>query len=201
MEHRGTLCLRIGPMYSSKSTWLNGQLTEFADKGFRVLKITHADDIRSDVETCDDAGSTHSSSYKFLSNKITAVRVSELTGVDIANFNVIGIDEAQFFTDLYDWVFHAVEKLGKHLRVVGLDGDFQKKKFGHLLDLIPISDEVVKLHASCQICLQELESMNFHGNILAIVGPFTKRLGGATEQKLIGGRTQYIPVCRYHHNL
>jgi len=198
--HRGTLNLRIGPMFSGKTTWLNGELTQLADKGFSVLKITHADDVRCDVETCDDSGSTHNSSYKSLSDKIKRVRTYELKDIDVSEFHAIGVDESQFFPDLVEIIEDWVENQGKHVRVSGLDGDSFKRKFGQTLDLIPFSDEVIKLSASCRVCLDELEKSNFHGNILAIIGSFTKRLGTSTEQKVVGGSDQYIPVCRYHHS-
>src|SRR5437763_7098847 len=197
--HRGTLYIRIGPMFSGKTSWLNSELTQLADKKFRVLKIIHADDDRQDVEINDNSGSTHNSSYKSLSSKISVIRTSELTHIDIDNFHVIGVDESQFFSDLLSVVEDWVERKGKHVRVAGLDGDAFKRKFGQTLDLIPMSDEVVKLSASCQICLRELEAKEFHGNILSIVGPFTRRLGLSLEQKVIGGKDEYIPVCRFHH--
>lgn len=198
-RHRGTLYIRIGPMFSGKSTWLNGELTQLADKRFSVLKINHSDDTRTDVEACDNSGSTHNSSYKSLSNKITCVRACELKGIDVSRYHVIGIDEAQFFPDLFCVIKDWVENQVKHIRVAGLDGDIFKCKFGQTLDLIPICDEVIKLTASCKICLDELEHAGFHGNILAIQGPFTKRLGHSKEQKIVGGANEYIPVCRFHH--
>lgn len=200
-KHKGTLCMRIGPMYSGKTTWLNSELTQFADKGFKVLKITHQCDKRNDVAACDESGSTHNSSYKSLSNKIKCVRVSQLCDVDITDCHVIGIDEAQFFDDLVTISTRWVEDEGKHLRVAGLDGDFRKHKFGQVLDLIPLCDEVVKLNASCKLCLEELKRLNFQGNIHSIIGPFTKRIGDSTEQILTGGSDLYLPVCRFHHSV
>ena len=197
--HRGTLYIRIGPMFSGKSTWLNYELTKLADKGFSVLKIIHIDDIRKDVSVSDNAGSTHNSSYKFLTEKITVIRAQELNNINVSGFHVIGIDESQFFSDLFLFVENLVENKEKHVRVAGLDGDSFKHKFGQTLDLIPICDGVKKLSASCQICLRELECSDFHGNLLSIVGPFTKRLDTSTEQKIIGGTDKYIPVCRFHH--
>mgnify|MGYP000871466170 FL=1 len=200
-EHRGTLYIRIGPMFSGKTTWLNGELTQLADTGFKVMKIIHSDDIREDVAKCDNSGSTHNSSYKTLSMKIKCVRTNKLCNIDVSDYHVIGVDESQFFPDLYKMIEDWVENKGKHVRVVGLDGDSFKNKFGQTLDLIPICDEVIKLHARCNICLKDLKSVNFRGNILSIVGPFTKRLGESTEQKVVGGADKYIPVCRYHHSL
>ena len=186
--------------FPGKSTWLNSELTQLADKGFRVLKITHLADIRTDVANCDDSGSTHNSSYTSLTAKVSRLRTDQLAKVTINDFHVIGIDESQFYPDLLETVTHWVEVLGKHVRVTGLDGDAKKRKFGQTLDLIPICDEVIKLQASCHYCLEELRAADFHGNLLAISGPFTKRLGGLVSNIDIGGSDKYVPVCRYHHS-
>lgn len=199
--HRGTLYLRVGPMYSSKTTWLNAALTELADQNFSVLKVVHSDDIRTDTESSDFSGTTHNSSFTTLSKKIAVQRVSKLSDVNISGFHVVGVDEAQFFPDLLTIVTHWVEDKSLHVRVVGLDGDAFKGKFGQVLDLIPISDEAVKLHARCKFCLDQLKQNNFRGNILSITAPFTKRMGSSKEQKLVGGPDTYVPVCRYHHNI
>ncbi|GKF64820.1 thymidine kinase a-like protein, partial [Tanacetum coccineum] len=37
---------------------------------------------------------------------------------------VIGIDEAQFFEDLYDFCINAADQDGKTVIVAGLDGDY-----------------------------------------------------------------------------
>lgn len=197
--HRGTLIIYLGPMFSGKTTRLNYELTRFADKGLSTLKIIHSEDIRDDVASSDLSGSTHNSSYRQLSDKITCVRASELSGIDVSAYHAIGIDEAQFYPDLYYMVENWVENKGKHVRVAGLDGDAFKRKFGQTLDLIPMSDKVKKMSASCVICLSELKKSNFHGNIFSIEAPFTKRLGVSTAQKEVGGSEKYIPVCRYHH--
>lgn len=200
-KHRGTLIVRVGPMYSGKSTWLNGELTELSDKGFSSVKITHSDDVRNDVRTSDDAGSTHNSSYTSLSVKVRKIKATKLRDIPVPSEKVIGIDESQFFPDLLEVVEDWVENRGKHVRVAGLCGDSDKRKFGQTNDLVPISDEFIKLKASCNICLQELKNADFHGNIFAISGPFTKCLVDKTSQKLVGGSDTYIPVCRYHHSM
>jgi thymidine kinase len=198
--HRGTLIIYLGPMFSGKTTRLNYDLTRFADKGLSTLKIVHAEDIRDDVASSDMSGSTHNSSYRSLSSKIKCVRVSELSKVDVSAYHAIGIDEAQFYPDIYQVVERWVEIEGKHVRIAGLDGDYSKRKFGQVLDLIPMCDKVKKLTASCVICLAELKKTNFHGNIFSLEAPFTKRLGTSTQQKDVGGSDKYIPVCRYHHS-
>ena len=200
LAHRGTLELKIGPMFSGKTSWLNGELTKMADRGFKVLKIIHSFDVRDAITNCSNAGSSHSSSDFYLSAKIICCRAQTLTGIDYQKYHVIGIDEGQFFTDLYQFVMQAVERDGKHLLVVGLDGDSFKHKFGQILDIIPLCDKVEKLSATCQLCLAELENSDFKGNILSISGSFTKRLDNSTEQTVIGAGEKYIPVCRFHHS-
>ena len=200
--HRGTLHIKIGPMRSGKSTALNAELTQFTDIGFKCLKVLHSDDIRDDVCVNTSCGSTHNSSFKSLTDKIDIIRVTNLNDIINDNYHVIGIDEAQFFPELYDKIYDWVENKGIHVRVVGLCGDFKKHKFGKTLDLIPICDSVEKLHAKCQICLQELSNQNYKGNINGIVAPFSKKISGNnTEQKEVGGDDLYLSVCRYHNSM
>jgi len=102
--------------------------------------------------------------------------------VKLINADVILINEGQFFEDLYPTVKHML-KHGKHIYVCGLDGDFERKKFGQLLDLIPLCDKVTKLTSLCSICKN------------GTPGIFSKRITSEKEQTVIGS-DNYIPVCR-----
>ena len=201
-SHRGTLYIRVGPMFSGKTTWLNWELTKFVDRSFNVLKITHSDDIRDDVASSSDSGTTHNSTFTSLSPKIKYVRVRKLSDVDVTGYHVVGIDESQFYDDLVENVKDWVEKKGIHVRVSGLCGDINKNKFGSVLDLIPFCDGVEKMTASCVLCLKDLKKADFKGNILAIEAPFTRKIGDPVSTLVvdIGGSDKYIPVCRYHHS-
>ena len=101
---------------------------------------------------------------------------------------VILINEIQFFQeDTVDWIKQAVDIHHKHVYVCGLDGDFQRKKFGNWLEeLIPFCDNYVKLHSYCSGCKKKK----------AI---FTHRLTTETAQKIIGSDC-YIPLCRICYN-
>ncbi|XP_075480980.1 thymidine kinase-like isoform X2 [Primulina tabacum] len=98
---------------------------------------------------------------------------------------VIGIDEAQFFEDLYDFCSKAADHDGKTVIVAGLDGDYLRRSFGQVLDIIPIADSVTKLTARCEVC----------GNRAV----FTLRKTDETKTKLIAGAEVYMPVCRNHY--
>lgn len=98
----GSLEIIFGPMFSGKSTRLRYLLTRDSDVGMNCLYITHSDDVRGlDQKTIrDKVSTTHHSSAGSLSDKITQVAVSNLKNINIDEFNVIGIDEGQFFDDL-----------------------------------------------------------------------------------------------------
>jgi thymidine kinase len=96
------------------------------------------------------------------------------------------INEGQFFDDLYDCVIDMLKE-NKQVYIAGLDGDFERKKFGQILDLIPHCDEVTKLTSLCSICKNGKP------------GIFSLRLSRETKQTVVGS-DNYIPVCRNCYN-
>jgi thymidine kinase len=102
--------------------------------------------------------------------------------VKVARSSVILINEGQFFPDLFDFV-NELLKTDKKVYVCGLDGDFERKKFGTILDLIPLCDKVSKLTSLCSLCKD------------GTPGIFSMRLTKETSQTLVGS-DNYIPVCR-----
>jgi len=119
---------------------------------------------------------------------IPCIKTDTLTNIlkNIQDAQVIIINEGQFFSDLYEVVVSLLLK-GKKFYVGGLDGDFERKKFGQILDLIPMCDKVTKLTSLCSICKDGKP------------GIFSKRLTMETEQTIVGSDI-YIPVCRSCYN-
>lgn len=99
--------------------------------------------------------------------------------------DVIGIDEAQFFGDLVEFCREAADVEGKTVIVAGLDGDYLRRRFGSVLDLVPIADTVTKLASRCEVCGKRAS--------------FTLRKTEERETELIGGAEVYMPVCRSHY--
>jgi thymidine kinase len=102
--------------------------------------------------------------------------------IKLRNSDVILINEGQFFEDLYDVVLDMLNN-NKKIYICGLDGDFQRNKFGQILDLIPLCDKVTKLTSLCSICKN------------GIPGIFSMRLTTEKQQTLVGS-DNYVPVCR-----
>jgi len=197
MAFSGSLHLRFGPMTSGKTTWLNEQLGKYSESGMKCLKVISSKDTRGDTK-----GSTHNKSYSGLDEVITVRRVEtlEIVATFADAFDVIGVDEAQFFPDLYDIVKFWVEagEFSKHVLVVGLDGDFERKPFGDIFQLIPLADSVEKINAVCTLCTKKYKG-SYYSNPLNLEAPFTMRTIENKEQVLIGGSEKYKACCRYHY--
>ena len=187
----GTLELILGPMYSGKSTAALLKLAQMADIGFDVLYINHSDDMRI-TEAQDEVVSTHNSQYTSLSKKIHSLKISELKNANVIRYQYIGVDEGQFFPDLYENVIKWVSIYGKNVIVASLDGDAYRRKFGQVLDLVPNADSVTKLKAYCDTCRENEKKIK--------PAPFTARLVGGTDAKVVGGRNLYMAMCRECHN-
>jgi thymidine kinase len=187
----GYLELIIGPMFSSKTTTLLEIYKKCQFCNIPVSIINHTIDTRYH----DTKLSSH--------DKITApcLKANKLTDIwtregwiesgkesDIYAHNllrkaeVILINEGQFFTDLYEIVVDMLTH-NKKVYICGLDGDFERKKFGSILDLIPLCDKVNKLTSLCSLCKDGTPAI------------FSMRLSNEKEQTIVGS-DNYIPVCR-----
>jgi thymidine kinase len=101
---------------------------------------------------------------------------------EVKDAHVILINEGQFYPDLHDSVVTMLNH-DKKVYICGLDGDFERKKFGQILDLIPMCDKVSKISSLCGICK--------NGN----PGIFSMRLTDEKDQTVVGV-SNYLPVCR-----
>ena len=99
-----------------------------------------------------------------------------------AGYDVMGIDDAQFFDDGLVEVCNKLAYRRIRVIVVGLDMDFKGVPFGPMPALCAIADEVTKVHAICVKC-----------GALAYV---SHRLVKNDSQVMLGEKTEYEPLCR-----
>lgn len=171
---RGQIQLILGPMFAGKSTELIRRFRRYLIIGHKCLMIKYSKDERYSSEQVVTHDKTSISGVKAdqLDEKIVA----------IANdYDVVGVDEGQFFPDVVDFCELMANK-GKIVVVSALDGTFERKPFGTILGLIPLAEDVVKLNAICNICKGQ--------------AAFTKRTTNETEVEVIGGSDKYIATCR-----
>ena len=162
--------LILGPMYSGKSTELRRLLQRYTLAQKKVLAIKHTKDTRyhaRDIMTHDNM-------------RTEAVSVYKLESADVDAYDVIGIDEGQFFSDIEIIDRWALQ--GKVVIVAALDGDFARHPFGRIPHIIPLAESVTKLTAVCSRC----------GNNAA----FTQRMTSEKSVEVIGSFGTYIAVCR-----
>lgn len=186
-DKSGYMHLIMGPMYCGKTNSLLNELLRFDVVGARVLYLNSALDTRTDAPF-----STHHPLVQSI-GKITGKKIDQLSDVydECKEFDVIGIDEAQFFTGLCDFVLNMVEREGKRVIVAGLSGNFRREPFGEQLSLVPYADRVEKLHALCTECA------TVHRKIKE--AHFSYRLEPArdtNDEIVVGASDKYVPLCR-----
>ena len=174
------LQITIGPVQSGKTTDLIQKLMISHLMGKKVLYINSILDTRS-----KEFFSTHNLSIGDVPFK--GVKLDKLSGYDVSEYDVIGVDESQFFEDLKVNVLEWVDTCGKIVLVYGLDGDYNRENFGQISELLSYCDSVTKLKAFCMSCKKKGSSG---------LGIFSKRLVKNSSSVLIGGGEMYAPVCR-----
>lgn len=179
------LQLIYGSMFCGKSTELIRRLTVSADTGYSCLHINYTGDERL-TESGDDHISSHNSSYKGMSLKIDKIKTLDITTIDVSDYDVVGIDEGQFFKGLATTVIYWTTILHKTVIISSLDGDYNRNSFGEVHQLIGLATKIKKLYAICMKC-----PINSRRK-----GVYTLKLpGGNKEQEDIGGADKYISVC------
>jgi thymidine kinase len=189
----GYLEIILGPMFASKTTRLVEIYKQCVFCDISVAVINHSIDNRYDEELL----STHdhikipcikterlfdlwTDNIDMESNIENVPRIRDK--FKVASSSVILINEGQFFPDLEEFVKILLSH-DKKIYICGLDGDFERKKFGQILDLIPLCDKVTKLTSLCSLCKN------------GTPGIFSKRISSEKEQTVVGS-DNYIPVCR-----
>jgi len=186
----GYLELFVGPMFSGTTSKLLEIYKQYKFCNINVAVINHSADTRyheSMLSTHDRVmipciQTNHLIPLWNYSNLDGSFNDECEMHMMLRSADVILINEGQFFDDLYDCVLQMLSEK-KKVYIAGLDGDFERKKFGSLLDLIPLCDKITKLTSLCSICKN------------GTPGIFSLRLTKEKQQMLIGS-DNYIPVCR-----
>ena len=161
--------------------------------------------MQKDTRYSEHAISTHDQDH------IPANALDKLEEIDAEHwkqYDVIAIDEGQFFPDLAD----AIERFacqGKVVIVSALNGTFERRVcrqfalyfgfncqfernalsthnflqgFSAVMDAIPLADRIDHLTAVCASC--------------GLEAPYSKRISNETDVEVIGSDDKYLPMCR-----
>ena len=178
-----------GPMFAGKSTSILSAISRAKIFNWNYLLFTSFIDTRYD--TSGSSIQTHDGL------SIPAIPCKNLQdilthpGYDSAN--MIIIEEAQFFSGLYNIVKHMLDIDNKHILVVGLDGDSERKPFGEVLNCISLATKVTRLTAYCRRCNSEglgIKEAPYSANVKSCQ---------KKDQILVGGSESYEPMCLIHY--
>ena len=155
--HKGYIQVILGPTCSGKTTELLRRLQRYS---FAKYKCTLIQREKNDI---------FNHMYDIIYTNNIKTNIS-----DVKDCEVVGIDEGHLHSDIVE-VCETLANQGKIVIVATLDGDYSRKPYGKILELIPIAEHVIKLTAVCVICNQD--------------AAFSKMIQKKDKQV-------YVPVCR-----
>ena len=176
-ENEGRIELILGPMFSGKSTRLIELIRKYTYKAKKTLMIKyHADKRYSDKSEVV--------THDFI--KYDSIECTNLIDSydKLKNYDVIGIDEGQFFNDLVE-VCEELALQKKIIIVAALNGDFRMEPFPVISKLISKADKIKLLKAYCFNCHKDAR--------------YSLRIVQSNETVLIGAGEAYKPACRECH--
>lgn len=194
------LKLIIGPMFSSKSSYLLSEINKMKHITDKILVINSILDKERHNDTYNEFKFHWQGVIKTHDNEILpALMVNKLQDLKDNPFfkskyihaDIIIIDEAQFYEDLYIFIESELNNNfnNKKFIIAGLSSDFNMKPIGDIIKLIPIADDIVKLSALCLYC-KDGTPANFTRLI--------KKQTNVESNVLVGSKNYYEPCCRTH---
>ncbi|KAJ6235924.1 thymidine kinase [Anaeramoeba flamelloides] len=170
----GQIQLILGPMFGGKSSELIRRARKYSIANKKSTVIKFARDTRYSVDKC----STHD---KVMMDAVPCTGKLFEVEDKVKDYDVIGIDEGQFFEDVVEFSEHMANK-GKVVLIAALDGTFERKPFGRVLELVAKAEQVIKLNAVCMLTYKD--------------AAFSKRISQEKEVQVIGGSDKYVAVSR-----
>lgn len=178
LKKRGFIEVITGSMFSGKTEELIRRLkrVRYANQKVQIFKPQIDTRYHETEVVSHDA------------NRIMSTPVSSSQNILLltGDYDVIAIDEAQFFDDGLPDVCRVLANKGTRVIVAGLDMDFTGKPFGPMPAIMADAEYITKLHAICMQC----------GNLAS----YSYRLVQNDKTILLGETDSYEPRCRVCFN-
>lgn len=180
----GYLNLIIGPMFSGKSSRLIQYIRQYRTLGSNLIVIKPSLDTRYTInnEICTH---NHEKESCVIYDKDLLKNIFD--DMNYNDYEVIIIEEGQFFSNLYEIVKKMTDTDKKKVYISALNGDSNRKIFGDIHKLIPLADNIEFLQSLCIDCKD------------GTLGIYSKRITEESSQILIAGNNKYKAVCRKHY--
>ena len=170
----GVIEIICGSMFAGKTKLLINKVQNAKNKNLNIKVFKPKIDIRYDK------------------NKIVSHEKSQISAIpindsyEIIRFSkeadVVAIDEVQFFNKNIIQTCIELKKCNIDIILAGLDMDYLGKPFGSMPDLIKIADNVIKLHAICDMCNKKAHH--------------TYRVSENSENIFLGEKGDYLALCK-----
>lgn len=185
MDKIGRITLICGPMFSGKTTEMIKIVNKYHLTNKKCFYIKHNVDNRYETSGEHPKITTHDG------HSISAVGCVKLYDKfeESLKYDVIGIDEGQFFDDLMLFCDELRSK-GKIVVISALGGNFERKMFNPIIEMIPKSDKVKFLKAVCLMCgcnASYTKMFNMNNNVDSL-------------SPIIGGSNMFESVCNTCYN-
>lgn len=182
MATTGRVDLILGPMFAGKSEELMRLLRRQRITGNKIILVKSKKDTRD-----NDPANV----YTHNGTKFDAVSCNFISDIaeELSAYDVIGIDEGQFFADLVPAVRN-LKRAGKRVVIAALHADYLQRSWKNgVLELIPDAFDVFKLHAVCKPPIKGMLCGKDANNSF--------RVSGDTEQFVIDCKeeSKYTPLC------
>ncbi len=142
---KGTIEIICGPMFSGKSEELMRRLRRLKIARKTILVFKPSVDIRRGIDLVTSHNGNQMEAIPVDNPHLIIDHVSH-------EVDVVGIDEAQFFSHELINVVIELTDMGKQVIIAGLNLDFRAVPFGPMPVLMAIAENVTKLSAICMIC-------------------------------------------------
>ncbi len=187
MRHlQGRLEVIAGPMFSGKTEELIRRLRRAVIAKQKVQVFKPALDNRyAETAVASHAGGVFEA--------IPLKEIGELESHLKADTTVVGIDEAQFFSEEITAIVQRLADRGVRVIVAGLDMDFRGEPFGPMPALLAQADQVDKLQAICVVCgfPASRSQRLINGKPARYDDPIV----------IVGASEMYEARCRAHHEV
>ncbi len=182
LHENGKIHLFIGPMFSGKTTRLRNSIQKLKNQNLKTILvnynnkkyikeesqlITH-DLIREDCLSCEN---------------LTDILIQ------LINYDVIGIDEGQFFSDLLE-ICDTLTRFGKIIFIAALSSNDQMKPYDNISNLIPFVDKIKLMKSYCFFCHKQ--------------AGFNLKIKKSKNNFIEERKENYKPVCKncfYIHSI
>ncbi len=177
-QRSGWIEVICGSMFSGKTEELIRRVRRAMIAHQKVIIFKPSTDVRYDEKQVVSHDQNAIDSFPIRSSK-EIIKFS-------AGFEVIGIDEAQFFDMELSDICQQLALRGIRVIIAGLDMDYLGRPFGPVPHLLSIAEYITKVHAICPHC----------GNLAT----HSYRLSDETDTVVLGEKDKYEPRCRtcYH---